>query len=163
MTYVDILVANICNIMSKRMSSHDKFLCLSSELGKVTTHIHLVIESHQEIINTIECIRAVGIGSRTNELKKVNEAFSIVDSIMNKTLNCTGYKKLHQLHTKNNLTNVKEKNRNHGFLSQSVQFGAQNNNTKFKQMITHVFPSKEYQIIQHGNGQTIMSNKRNHI
>ena len=71
----------MCDIVSKPTSSHDKFLCLSSELGRVTTHIYLTIESHKEIINKIKCIRAARIGARVNELNKSNEAFSIADII----------------------------------------------------------------------------------
>ena len=64
--------------MSKPISSHDKFACMLSELFNVTTHINLTIESHQEIINKIKHIRAIGIGARANELKKIMRIFLLL-------------------------------------------------------------------------------------
>ena len=61
------------------MSFHDEFLWMSSKIGNVTTHIHLIIEHHQNIINKIKNLRSIGIGAFVNELKKVNDDISIVD------------------------------------------------------------------------------------
>ena len=60
------------------MSSHDAFLCMSSELDNFATHVHIIIEYHQETMNKIKNDRAIGIGARINNLKKFNGS-SIVD------------------------------------------------------------------------------------
>ena len=78
--------------MNKPMSSHDKYLRLCSDIGNVTTCLHLVIESHKEIIDKIKIIRAISIGSRVKELNKINEALSIVDDKIHQVLNYTGSK-----------------------------------------------------------------------
>ena len=72
---------NLSKTMNKPISSHDKHMCLCSDIGNFTTWLHLIIESHKEIINKIKCIRAARIGARVNELNKSNEAFSIADII----------------------------------------------------------------------------------
>ena len=118
--------------MSKHISSHDAFSCISSELCNATTHIHLTIESHQEIINKNKHVRATWIGAHVNELKKINDAMSVIDCMSHKMMDYTGCKSYVNYTKKSNLAKMKDKSRNLGFLSHSAQYYSQNNNTNFK-------------------------------
>lgn len=85
-------MVNLSKTMNKPMISHDKHFCLCSDIGNDTTCLHLVTEFHKEIIDKIEIIRAISIGSRVNELNKINEVLSIVDDKIRQVLNHTGNK-----------------------------------------------------------------------
>ena len=60
--------------MNAPMSSQDKHIRLRSDIGNVTTSLHLIIQAHKEIIDKLKMIKAISIGARVKELTKINEA-----------------------------------------------------------------------------------------
>lgn len=74
------------------MLSHDKHTRLCSDIGNVTTFLHLIIESHKEVIDKLKIIKAISITSRVKELTKINKAISLVDDQIHQMLNYTGSK-----------------------------------------------------------------------
>ena len=127
-------------------STQDKFQHISSELANIAIHLHFILEAHQEIINNIKLIKAIGIYSRANELIKVNEALSLVNSKIQAMLQKTGCQTYVNYTKDSNLANTKDKKRNNNFILKSNNMFFNQNNTKFKEMISNMFPSKEIKI-----------------
>ena len=44
------------------MLSHNKYTCLYSNTGNITTFLHLIIESYKEVIDKLKIIKAISIG-----------------------------------------------------------------------------------------------------
>ena len=97
------------------MSSHDMHLRLCSDIGNVTTYLHLMIESHTEIIDKIKIIRAIDIGAHVKELNKINEDATIVDDQIHQVLCCTRIKSYVNFTKQSNLADLRDKIRNQEF------------------------------------------------
>ena len=105
--------------MNNPMSFHDKYTHLCSDIGNVTTFLHLIIESHKEVIDKSKSIKAISIGSWIRELTKINKAISLADNQIHQMLNYTGSKAYVNYTKQSNLADLKDKIQNHEFLSQT--------------------------------------------
>ena len=98
------------------------------------------------------------------ELNKINEAITLVDDKIHQVLHCTGSKSYVNYTKESNLADLRDKIRNQEFLSQSTAKSSHDNDTKHKQILMHIFPSKEYQTMMcDNNNQLIPSTRRNVI
>ena len=101
------------------ISNQDKILHIATELSNVITILHLIRESHNEIIDKVRRIRAISIKSCANELKKMNEALLIADSKTQQILSLTQCKTQVNYAKDSTLAENRHKLRNIEFLSES--------------------------------------------
>lgn len=98
------------------------------------------------------------------ELNKINEAITLVDDKIHQVLHCTGSKSYVNYTKESNLADLRDKIRNQEFLSQSTTKSSHDNDTKHKQMLMHIFPSKEHRTMMcNNNNQLILSRRHNPI
>ena len=94
----------------------------------------------------------------------LNEAITLVDDKIHQVLHCTGSKSYVNYTKESNLADLRDKIRNQEFLSQSTAKSSHDNDTKHKQMLMHIFPSKEQRTMMcNNNNQLILSRRHNPI